>query len=92
LRYTVQMFGLPPEITRRSEVEVELWDGAGMAEVVAVLRSSIPALEGAVIRPGEDRLQEEYKFNVNGRFYFDGMDFRLHRGDKIALLIPATGG
>jgi len=88
----VQMFGLPPELTRLYEVAVEVRDGASMAEVIAALRSKIPALEGPVIRPGEDRLEEQYKFNVNGHFYFDGMDFQLHKGDKIALLVPATGG
>jgi molybdopterin converting factor small subunit len=35
---------------------------------------------------------EYYKFNVNGLFYFDGMDFGLHSGDRIALLMPVTGG
>ena len=88
----VQMFGLPSEITELYEVEVELRDGANMAEVIAALREKIPALEGPVIRPGEDRLEELYKFNVNGHFYFDGMDFQLHAGDRIALLVPATGG
>lgn len=88
----VQMFGLPRDITELREVEVELEDGAGMKEVVAALRSKIPALEGPVIRTGEDRLEELYKFNVNGLFYFDGMDFQLQKGDRIALLTPATGG
>ena len=88
----VQMFGLPREITELREVEVELEDGASMEEVIAALREKIPALEGSVIRAGEDRLVELYKFNVNGHFYFDGMDFQLQSGDRIALLTPAAGG
>jgi molybdopterin converting factor small subunit len=88
----VQMFGLPREITDLREVEVELNDGASMGEVIAALRNKIPALEGSAFRTGEDRLAELYKFNVNGHLYFDGMDFQLHSGDRIALLIPITGG
>lgn len=86
------MYGLPHEITPLREVELDLNEGAGMAEVVAALKEKIPSLEGMVIRPGENRLAEEYKFNINGRFYFDGMDFQLHPEDRIALLVPSTGG
>jgi len=86
------MFGLPHEITELREVEVELEDGANMADVIAAMKEKIPTLEGPVIRTGQNRLEELYKFNVNGQFYFDGMDFELHSGDRIALLVPATGG
>ena len=86
------MYGLRREITELREVEVELRDGATIAEVIAAMREKIPALEGPVFRKGEDRLVEQYKFNVNGKFYFDGQDFKLHEGDRIALLVPITGG
>ncbi|MCR4394176.1 MAG: MoaD/ThiS family protein [Dehalococcoidales bacterium] len=88
----LEMYGLPPEITTLRAVELELRDGATMAEVIAALKEKIPSLEGSVIRRGENRLEDLYKFNVNGHFYFDGMDFQLHQGDRIALLVPATGG
>jgi len=91
-KYVIQMFGLPHDITDLREVEVELEDGANLADIVAALRNKIPALEGPVIRTGEDRLVELYKFNVNGRFHFDDMDFQIQSGDRIALLTPATGG
>jgi molybdopterin converting factor small subunit len=86
------MYGLPYEITALREVEVALKDGAGMAEVIAALREKVPALDGPVFRPGENRLQELYKFNINGQLYYDGTDFALRRGDRIALLVPVTGG
>jgi molybdopterin converting factor small subunit len=88
----VKIFGLPREISDLREVEVELKDGASMGDVIAALRQKIPTLEGPVIRNDEDRLVEYYKFNVNGLFYFDGMDFQLQSGDRIALLMPVTGG
>jgi molybdopterin converting factor small subunit len=91
-KWVIPMYGLPREITEKREVEVELKDGAGMAEVVAALRKKVPALEGRAIVPGEDRLAEGYKFNINGSFYFAGTDFKLKKGDRIALLVPMTGG
>jgi len=86
------MYGLPREITELREVEVDLKAGAGMAEVVVALRKKVPSLEGPVIVPGQERLMPEYKFNINGSFYFAGMDFKLKKGDRIALLVPMTGG
>ncbi len=88
----IHMYGLPYEITDQREVEVELEEGASMADVIAAMKAKIPALGGPVFRTGEDRLEELYKFNVNGHLYFDGMDFQLHSGDRIALLMPVTGG
>jgi molybdopterin converting factor small subunit len=88
----LQMYGLSRDITELREVELELRNGAGMTDVVAALKNKIPALEGPVIVLGENRLEALYKFNINGRFYFEGMDFQLHPGDRIALLVPATGG
>jgi len=88
----IPMYGLRREITEQREVEVELKDGATMAEVIAAMRAKIPSLEGQVIRQGEDRLVDQYKFNINGKFYFDGQDFNLHPTDRIALLVPMTGG
>jgi molybdopterin converting factor small subunit len=89
---TIPMYGLPYEITRLRQVEVSLPEGAGMARVLAALKEQIPALEGPVIRPGTDRLQDNYKFNLNGTFYYHGQDFTLNPGDRIALLVPVTGG
>jgi molybdopterin converting factor small subunit len=86
------MYGLPREITPLREVEVELDDNADMAAVLAAMKAKIPSLEGPVIRRGENRLVEQFKFNINGHFYFDGQDFNLHPGDRIALLVPMTGG
>jgi molybdopterin converting factor small subunit len=91
-KVVIPMYGLRREITELREVEVELRDGAGIAEVLRALKEKVPSLEGPVIRPGEDRLVAQYKFNINGRFYFDGQDFKLREGDRIALLVPMTAG
>ncbi len=91
-RCVVEMFGLPSEITELREVEVELDDGATLKDVVAALKDKIPALEGTAIRVGEDQLVENYKFNVNGHFYYDDMGLQVKSGDRVALLVPITGG
>ncbi len=91
-KVVIPMYGLSREITELREVEVELREGATMPEVIAAMRAKVPSLEGLVVRSGEDRLVEQYKFNVNGKFYFDGQDFNLQKGDRIALLVPMTGG
>ncbi|MBN2039003.1 MAG: MoaD/ThiS family protein [Spirochaetes bacterium] len=88
----IHIYGLPKDISDLREIEVELNDGAGMNEVVSAMREKIPALEGSVILEGENRLAEYYKFNINGHFYFDGMEFELNEGDRIALLMPMPGG
>ncbi len=91
-RYIVEMFGLPYEITGLRKVELELEDGASLSDIVAGLRRKVPALEGDVIRTGEDRITEDFTFNINGRFYsYDG-DLRLRESDHIVLLTLATIG
>ena len=91
-RCIVQLFGLPHEVTELREVEVELKDGANLGDVIAALRREIPALEGRVIRAGENRLMKHLAFNINGRFYLDDREVQLQHGDRILLLTLATGG
>ncbi len=91
-RCIVQLFGLPREITELQKVEVRLKDGANLEDVIAALRREIPALEGRVIRAGENRLMEHCAFNINGRFYLNDKEVQLQDGDRIALLTLATGG
>ncbi|MCX7912722.1 MAG: MoaD/ThiS family protein [Dehalococcoidales bacterium] len=95
MKWVIPMYGLPREVTEKRQVEVELEEGAGMAEVLAAMADQAPELVGKVIIPdgsGKKRLADEFKFNINGTFYYAGMDFRLKRGDRIALLVPVTGG
>ena len=88
----VEMFGLSEEMTGRQKVEVELKDEASPRDVVAALRCEIPALEGPVIRCGEDRLVDLYGFYINGRFYTDDEEVQLKEGDRVVLLALARGG
>ena len=91
-KYIVEMYGLSSEITELRKTEVELKDGVSLGDVIAALRREIPALEGHVVRAGENRLMERYAFNINGRFYFDDRELQLQDGDRVALLTLAVGG
>ena len=91
-RCIVQLFGLPREATELQKVEVGLKDGANLGDVIAALRREIPALEGRVIRAGENRLMEHCAFNINGRFHLDDREFQLQDGDRVSLLTLAIGG
>jgi len=92
IKCVVKLFGLSHEITELQEVEVELKDGANLGDVIAALGRKIPALEGRVIRVGENRLMEHYAFNINGRFYLNDKEVQLQDCGRIALLTLATGG
>ena len=89
---SVEMYGFPREIAPFRSVEILLTDGAQMADVIAGIKNAIPELDSLAFKSKENRLADLYKFNVNGHLYYDGEDFKLHQGDKIALLTLMTGG
>lgn len=91
-RYSVEMFGLPYTISGIRKAEMELEEGAHLADIISSLRREIPALEGEVIVSGGDRLLEGFTFNINGRFYSDDRDLKLRESDRIILLTLATIG
>ncbi len=89
---SIELYGIPRQVTTERKVEVELDDEASLAELIAALRHKIPALEGMVFSPDDDRLTEFYAFNINGRFYIDDKEVRVRKGDHVALLALAAGG
>ena len=91
-RYIIRLFGLPHEATKLPEVEVELKDEASLGDIISALRRTIPTLARNVIHAGEDRLIENYAFNINGRFYLNDEGVQFKDSDYIALLRLATGG
>ena len=90
--YDIELFGMSNEFASLRHVEVELHDDATLGEIVAALRAKAPALEGKIIRPGEDRLTSHYSFNVNGRFHIEEYDVKVHPGDHVLVLTFALGG
>jgi len=92
VKCTVEVFGVPPEITDMRSTDIHLKDGATPTDLVAALREKVPALEGPIIAPGEDRLNEVYGFYINGQFYTGDEEVHLKTGDRIVLLALAMGG
>ena len=89
----VKMFGLPYGLTDRNEVELELNDGASLRDLIIALKKKIPALEGPVFDKDSDKILEQYKFNVNGLFYYDSVEeIEIKNGDDISLLTIIAGG
>jgi hypothetical protein len=88
----VEMFGLPPKISQEGKVEIDLLDNASLKDVVKALKQKIPALEGPVIRQGQDELIENYAFIVNGQFQPGDGSLRVRTNDRIVLVLLATGG
>jgi molybdopterin converting factor small subunit len=89
---TVEIFGLPEEITSQPKVEVRLKDGANLKDVIAALRHNVPDLEGPVIHHGKDQLVDYFGFYINGRCYTSDQEVQIKDGDHIVLLALATGG
>ena len=86
------MWGLPREVSGLGEVEVKVKNDASLSDVIAALKRQVPKLEGSVIRPGEDRLEDTCAFNINGQFLLDDERLQLKDGDLLRLLTLATGG
>jgi len=91
MKFTVEMFGLSP-FTEDNSVQVELKEGASVADLVAALRQKMPSFRGRVIMPDRDRLVENYGFYVNGEFVTEEGHVLLKKGDRIVLILLATGG
>ena len=90
--YRVELVGLPNKPAGLGELQVDLDGAPTLAELTAALRRASPKLEGALIKPGEDRLVGHYTFNVNGRFHLDEYELVVNPGDRIIIVTLAMGG
>jgi hypothetical protein len=88
----VEFFGLSPEMTDLYDTEVEIKDGAGLPELIAALRRKVRTLEGQVIMPDKDMLQEGFAFNINGEFHFEDEDIHIGKWDRVVLILLSAGG
>jgi hypothetical protein len=92
IKCTVEMYGLPPSVTKLNKLQVDLNQGAGLPELIATLRSKIPTLVGSVINVLKDKLLDNYAFIINGRFYLNDNEVKLQDGDRVVLVLLAMGG
>lgn len=91
-RYIVELFGIPRQLARATEVELELPPGATFGEAVAALGRKVPALMGRVIAEDGTSLIEPYALNLNGRAFVQSLEVRLGAGDRIVLMTRSAGG
>ena len=81
MRVRVRFFASVRERLRRTETEIELRDGAAVADLWNELRRAFPSLEevGASLR-----------FAVNQEYVDE--EHRLADGDEVAVIPPVSGG
>ena len=91
-RYKVELVGMAGRAVGKRELEVDLGDGATLAELTSALRHACPELQGPIIEAGRDRLVGHYTYNVNGRFYVDEYELVVHPADRILIVTLAMGG
>ncbi len=90
MKLTVEMFGLSP-YTEENSVGVDIENGATMGELLAAIGTKMPSLKGRVIQ-SDNKLVENYGLYVNGEFVSDDRAVKLKQGDRVVLLLLATGG
>ncbi len=88
----VEMYGIPQDITQQYKTAVELDDNSGLKDVIRALKRRLPALEGQVICRGRNELIENYSFIVNGQSQPGDSNIRIQPGDRVVLVLMATGG
>ena len=90
MNLAVEMFGLSP-YTEANSVSVEVEDGATLGQLLQALGYKVPQLKGRVIQ-SDNRLVENYGLYINGEFVSDEGAVRLNQGDRVVLILLATGG
>ncbi len=89
----VEFYGQSYELAGRKEAVLKLEKNkAGIPDMVAALRKEVPALDGFVLKEGQDSLMDNQVLNINGQFYHNGDEIILRDDDRIRVLTIATGG
>lgn len=90
MNLTVEMFGLSP-YTEANSANVDVENGATIGHLLEQLARKVPQLKGRVIQP-DNRLVENYGLYINGEFVTDNAAVRIKQGDRVVLILLATGG
>ena len=81
MRITVQFFSQLKEIVGASETAVDLGDGATVADLLAAIYATSPALE-----------KWDRNILVGAGVEFVPRDYRIQPNDQIAIMPPVQGG
>ena len=88
----IELYGIPRQLTKLREIEVEVEPEASLRDVVVRLGEKAPPLVGSVIAESGDRLLDPYSLNIDGRLFVQDLEMKPKDGDRIVLLSPAIGG
>ena len=81
MRVRVRFFASVRERLRRTETEIDLRDGAAVADLWNELRRAFPSL---------DEVGASLRFAVNQEYVDE--EHRLADGDEVAVIPPVSGG
>ena len=88
----VEVFGVPRQILKASQVKLDLSPGATLKEVVATLGQREAQLLGRVITPDMNALVAPYRLYQEGRGFVDDLSQRVDPGDRFVLMLATVGG
>jgi hypothetical protein len=88
----VELFGLAQLVCDRRQVAIDVPGSATIADVVAALAKTCPALVGMVIRHDLSGLHESYILNLNGLTFVAQGCLTLQSGDTLLLFSSQAGG
>jgi molybdopterin converting factor small subunit len=91
-RCRVELFGLARSIVGQRAAEVELPGEATVADALAGLAATYPALVGRVLRPDGRGLTEGHVLNMNGREFVEDLSAAIGPGDSLLILANTAGG
>ena len=91
MKIIVELYGIARYLTQTIEIELFLHDDARLNDLVTILVNKYPQLLGHVITPQTYRIENTFKFNINGTYMTQDLNHRLHEADHV-LLFPIDGG
>lgn len=89
---TVELFGIPRQLMKTSQIKLDLPPGARLEEVAAALGHLESRLRGRVIDADTNALVSPYMFYREGRGFVDDLSQRVEPGDHLLLMLAALGG
>ena len=89
---TVELFGVPRQLMKTSQVELCLPAGVSLREVVTVLGQREAQMLGRVIAQDMTELVSPYMFYREGKGFVNDLSQGVEPGDRLLLMLAAVGG
>lgn len=88
----VEVFGVPRQLLKASQVKLDLSPRATLRELVAALGQREAQLVGRVIAPDTNALIPPYTLYQEGRGFVEDLSQRVEPGDRFVLMLATVGG